>query len=132
MVAVKRTEVLFRWTWRHKLKRLKSNLAQDRRSHYTSATDCSLMGTIIQWCLMYSRGVLRNLLRNLTTGNRQYDTVTGRLATVITNLLSAIPWIGQDFVEFVWTIYLFILLPFTTVAVLLILFLREVDPLLTI
>jgi ubiquinol-cytochrome c reductase cytochrome b subunit len=23
-------------------------------------------------------------------------------ATVITNLLSAIPWIGQDFVEFVW------------------------------
>ena len=23
------------------------------------------------------------------------------LATVITNLLSAIPWIGQDFVEFV-------------------------------
>ena len=24
------------------------------------------------------------------------------LATVITNLLSAIPWIGKDFVEFVW------------------------------
>jgi len=24
------------------------------------------------------------------------------LATVITNLLSAIPWIGPDFVEFVW------------------------------
>jgi ubiquinol-cytochrome c reductase cytochrome b subunit len=24
------------------------------------------------------------------------------LATVITNLLSAIPWIGNDFVEFVW------------------------------
>ena len=23
-------------------------------------------------------------------------------ATVITNMLSAIPWIGQDFVEFVW------------------------------
>ena len=24
------------------------------------------------------------------------------MATVITNMLSAIPWIGQDFVEFVW------------------------------
>lgn len=24
------------------------------------------------------------------------------MATVITNLLSAIPWIGNDFVEFVW------------------------------
>jgi len=23
-------------------------------------------------------------------------------ATVITNLLSAIPWIGQDLVEFIW------------------------------
>jgi hypothetical protein len=58
--------------------------------------------------------------------------VKGRLATVITNLLSAIPWIGQDFVEFVWTIYLFLLIPFPTVAVLLILLLRVVDPLLTI
>ncbi len=24
------------------------------------------------------------------------------MATVITNLLSAIPWIGADFVEFIW------------------------------
>lgn len=29
--------------------------------------------------------------------------------TVITNLLSAIPWIGQDFVEFLSTIYIFII-----------------------
>jgi LAGLIDADG endonuclease len=30
----------------------------------------------------------------------RYDTMIENLATVITNLLSAIPWIGQDFVQF--------------------------------
>lgn len=31
-----------------------------------------------------------------------YNTMIGSLATVITNLLSAIPWIGGDLVEFIW------------------------------
>lgn len=58
------------------------------------ATDWNTSG-YLKWCLMHSRNL-----------NNLYCLVYGQMshwgATVITNLLSAIPFIGQDIVPFIW------------------------------
>ncbi|PRD20342.1 UNVERIFIED_CONTAM: Cytochrome b [Trichonephila clavipes] len=46
---------------------------------------------------------LHNIIINMGYCNQTIPKIQTRLSKkVITNLLSAIPWIGQDFVEFVW------------------------------
>ena len=57
------------------------------------------------WTLVWTIGTVIFLLM-IVTGFLGYVLVYGQMslwgATVITNLMSAIPWIGQDIVEFIW------------------------------
>ena len=52
----------------------------------------AMISTESVWSLR--QGIITNL-------RERYDTMIGSLATVITNLISAIPWVGGDLVEFV-------------------------------
>ena len=78
------------------------------------ATDWVTNGCL-KWCLMYSRNFwltvnriyeFKVILVLYFYKTSQYVLPYGQMslwgATVITNLMSAIPWIGQDIVEFLW------------------------------